>query len=162
MCGFIADAGVFFHYALIVFLIICFFTYLAVLFAWALPSPEISQIWGGMIIALAFIFAGLLVSAPAIPRWWIWLYYLNPAAYAVEALTSPQFHCVGGIAAGCPTLTLIDGGALRQVVISDYVAEFFGFNYGDRWIDVGILAAFVVGTVSVALLALWRISWVKR
>jgi len=137
------------------------FTNLGLWFSWLWSTPEVAQVVGGLFVALAFIFAGLLIPAPSIPRWWIWVYYSNPASYAVEALTSPQFHC-DRPAAQCPTLTLVDGGALRTVVLSDYITSYFGFQYDDRWANVGWLTLFAGALALMGILSASLISWVKR
>lgn len=125
-----------------------------------LDMPGAVQVVGGLFVALSFIFAGLLIPGPSIPVWWKWVYYCNPASYAVEALTSPQFHCDTG--ANCPTLTLVDGGSVRTIVISQYITTYFGFEYGDRWIDVGWLTLFAGALALLGVASASCISWVKR
>jgi ATP-binding cassette subfamily G (WHITE) protein 2 (SNQ2) len=44
------------------------------------------------------MFAGFVIPPPSIPNWWIWVYYLNPFHYSLEAcmineLVGTTYHC---------------------------------------------------------------------
>lgn len=163
MVGFLADAGIFFHYMLVCFLAFTAFTQLGVLFSWALPSQEISQLWGGLLVGMAFIFAGLLIPPDVMPLGWKWVYYVNPVGYALSAVVSPQFHCDAATQSPCPVLTLPDAsGSYVSFVISDYIESYFSIRFADRFVNIGYLAIFVGGFVLLALLSLRQISWIRR
>jgi ABC-type multidrug transport system permease subunit len=120
------------------------------------------QIWGGALVGIFFIFAGLLAPAPSIGPQWYWLYRVDPVAYAMAAVTSPQFYCEGGAAAGCPTLAVPTAAGVQTVVISDYIDSYFGIHYDQRWANAGWLVLFVGVLAVFSLLTIQYVSWVRR
>ncbi|GAM23481.1 hypothetical protein SAMD00019534_066560, partial [Acytostelium subglobosum LB1] len=90
------------------------------------------------IILLFMISSGFILPRTNYPDWWIWLYYLDPLKYVLDALASNEmvdktFHCAPHERIPPPTLQL------------------FGFNdtLSWRWIDLFIVVcyAFVLFTL---------------
>ena len=97
----------------------------------------------------------------SIPVWWRWLHYADPIKYALSALLSPQFYCVG---AGCPTISVFDFATFttRTVDRYEYVSGSFGVDYATRWHDVGYLCIFIAGFQILHFIALRYVSFLKR
>ncbi|RYY30949.1 ABC transporter permease, partial [archaeon] len=95
MVGFNPDGGAFFFYALVTFIFSVVFTSIAQFSSALMPSIQIAQAVIGLIIPLLFLFGGLFLREPSIPRGWKWMHIIDPITYALEALVAPQFYCAG-------------------------------------------------------------------
>jgi len=105
-----------------------------------LPNMQVAQVAGTLLVTIWNQFCGFLVPEPSIPRFWIWLYWVNPLRFVLEGLCTVQFHCDGGIT-DCPTVTLASGISITKSAFIESVQS-FGMNYDNRWIDVGVLLIF--------------------
>jgi ABC-type multidrug transport system ATPase subunit/ABC-type multidrug transport system permease subunit len=159
MVGLAADPSIFFAYVLTLWQLSITFVFLGHLFVFAFPSVAIAQAAAGTIVSAYFLLAGLFAPYPALPRGWIWFYRINPIAYGLEALVTPQFWCEG---ASCPTISLPVGAATVDVPLYSYLSSYFGLDYGMRWRDVGILFGFMLGFLALSGASLRYITWVKR
>lgn len=94
---------------------------------------------------------------------WSWLHYISPSRYTYEALLTNEFHrlniaCHGDLipqttaAIVTNQICTIRGAKVGQSAVPglQYV-ESFGFNYSNRWRNVGILLAFTVVYVLVGV-----------
>jgi len=116
--------------------------FLAILF----PSVQIAQTAGAALVTIWNLFCGFLIPKSNIPDFWIWLYWLCPIRYALEAICSTQFYCE---VPDCATVNYFDGTTMQSVPEWDYVTQIYGFDYSKRWYDVlaifGFLLVFRIG-----------------
>jgi ABC-type multidrug transport system ATPase subunit len=91
-----------------------FFTYFIILFACAMCSTALFRAIGatfrtfdsaskvsGYVVTIMAMYAGYQIQYSQMHPWFGWLYWLNPVAYAFDALMSNEFHardiaCTGG------------------------------------------------------------------
>ena len=104
------------------------FVFLGQCFAFGFPTITIAQAIAGTFVSLFFLLAGLFAPFPQLPAGWVWFYRINPIAYGLNALVTPQFYCAG---ANCPTISLPTG---QVVPLYTYLAAYFGLDYAWRWI----------------------------
>lgn len=110
------------------------------------------------IIILAIVtFTGFAIPVPYMLGWCRWINYLDPIAYAFESLMVNEFHnrdfaCSAGIPSYgdwdlgqqvCSTVGAIPGQ--RNVSGDDYINSSFQYYNSNKWRNVGILFAFVIG-----------------
>lgn len=109
---------------------------------------------------ICFLFGGIFIEEPSIPAGWMWVYYLNPIAYATNVMSSLQLHCESD---DCPTITIqdLERGEL-EVHRCNYAEEEFGFDFDDRWSFTGYMILLLIGIRLLGILALNRFSQVKR
>jgi hypothetical protein len=61
----------------------------------ALPSMNIAQPISGLSVMFMVVFSGFVANTSFIPPWWIWLYYINPIAWALQAVAVNEFSSGG-------------------------------------------------------------------
>ncbi|TMW67917.1 hypothetical protein Poli38472_007589 [Pythium oligandrum] len=92
LCGFVAEAGAYFIFLLILVLNSLIFT--AMFFFLAAISPDlhvaepISFVW----LLLFALFSGFLMAKDQIPDYMVWAYWLNPIGWGVHALAVNQYR----------------------------------------------------------------------
>jgi len=88
------------------------------------------------------LFCGFLVPRVSIPTAWIWLYWLSPIRYALEALSVSQLYCSDSDIT-CPQITYIVDGQPVTSSQWQYVKTSYGFEYNNRWTDCAAILAFL-------------------
>ncbi|CRK14856.1 hypothetical protein BN1708_017329, partial [Verticillium longisporum] len=165
------EAGAFFF-----FLLISFFTVLAMSMIFrtiASSSRTLSQamVPAAILILILVIFTGFVIPTPYMLDWCRWLNYVDPLAYAFEALVVNEFHnrnfiCTNYVpstdpAAGyesvsndnrvCTAVGSIPG---NDFVNGDaYASLSFGYEWANRWRNFGILIAFMLGFLVIYMVA---------
>ncbi|KAG7666000.1 CDR3 [[Candida] subhashii] len=110
-----------------------------------------------MLYALA-TFTGFAIPTPYMLDWCRWIRYVNPMAYAFEALIANEFHgrefaCDMMIPSGfpyprsgksvaCATLGAVPGS--NRVSGDAFIAAAYGFSWDNAWRNFFILVGFVV------------------
>ncbi|CAJ0548207.1 Ff.00g049610.m01.CDS01 [Fusarium sp. VM40] len=120
----------------------------------------------GLIISATIMYSGYLIQKPQMHDWFVWIFWINPLAYAFDALLSNEFHnkhipCVGnnlvpsgaGFTDGDHQACAGVGGAKpgqNFVTGDDYLAS-MSYGHDHLWRNFGIIWAwwllFVVITV---------------
>ncbi|KAH7127774.1 ABC-2 type transporter-domain-containing protein [Dactylonectria estremocensis] len=129
----------------------------------------------GLVIIATVLYNGYMIPKPKMHPWFVWIFWINPLAYAFEALMSNEFHdailpCVGpnlvpvgpgyndtdhqscaGVAGAIPGQTSVFG---------DNYLKSMSYQYSHLWRNVGILCAFWVLFVFATIVATsnWRFS----
>lgn len=103
------------------------------------------------------MFTGFIIPPTSIPDWWIWIYYLSPFHYALEAvmineLHDTDYHCTSSEVqppanhplASLPYPAGFDGNSNCPVTRGDQQLDVLGMHteFYWRWIHVVILFAF--------------------
>jgi hypothetical protein len=83
------------------------------------------------------------------------------AVSAATAIVPTQFHC-DPTASVCPSIMVPTVNGFVSTLTTDYVHDFFGFNYDERWIFTLTTAMFAVGYRLLTMLATRYISHLKR
>lgn len=105
--------------------------------------------------SVVFLFAGIFVPRPSMPRGWAWFMYADYAFHLVRAMALNQFVCFGGVDV-CPSITLVTPSGPQTVTTYNFVSTNLGTGYETRWADMGIAALILVGFV-IATFAVWQI-----
>ncbi|KAF3343674.1 putative membrane protein [Verticillium dahliae VDG2] len=157
MVGLQHEAGKFFtNWLIYVLATLCFTSLFRMIGACCRHFGFASQISGWVIMAM-MVYGGYLIPVASIHPWFRWIWYINPAAYAFNAVLAsemgtmtltcvePQYVPFGStynesayrsctVAGSAPALQLIDGESFLQVQYRAMVSEI--------WRNVGILVAF--------------------
>jgi ABC-type multidrug transport system permease subunit len=153
--------GDLFFYCLVFTLFTIFQVYFGQFLAVVMPTNQVAALTGSALITLWNLFCGFLIPKESIPEFWIWMYWLSPTRYVIEALEASQFYCDYKYPNGstnpnttCPLVTnfvtYANGTVVPQVEpVWEYVYDAYSFNYDFRWWDVVILGA-MIATVRVA------------
>ncbi|CAG8947101.1 unnamed protein product [Penicillium salamii] len=145
-----------------------FFTFWIILIAYSLCNMQLFRAVGslckkfgiasmisGFLSTIFFVYGGYLVPFDRMHVWFRWIFYLNPGAYAFEALMANEFHglklnCIepdyipygpgydsasstnrGCSVVGSDANGVIDGGA--------YASEQYHYSYHHVWRSFGII-----------------------
>ncbi|KAM3502005.1 hypothetical protein MY10362_005152 [Beauveria mimosiformis] len=150
-----------------------FFTYLAINYTTALSMTSFFRVVGaafstfdaatkvsGLSIVALFVYMGYMIIKPEMHPWFSWIFWINPVAYAFDALLSNEFHgqiiaCVGpylipngqGYAEGqggqaCAGVGGAPPGATS--VTGEQYLKHLSFSHGHIWRNFGIICAWWV------------------
>ena len=78
------------------------------------------------------------------------------------ALVPAQFYCDTAATADCPSIVVPTAAGLTTQYTSDYVHNYFGFDYVDRWYFTLSTALFAVVYRGLAMLVTRYVSHLKR
>mmetsp|Transcript_7924 Transcript_7924/g.14521 ORF Transcript_7924/g.14521 Transcript_7924/m.14521 type:complete len:1594 (+) Transcript_7924:169-4950(+) len=93
LAGLILDpVWIFFYYFLITWLYAMLMTFMGMLFAAVSPTAGAAQLLVTLASQLFGLFSGIGVLPSVIPDWLIWLYYISPQRWTMEALLTSQFN----------------------------------------------------------------------
>lgn len=169
------EAGAFFF-----FLLISFFTVLAMSMIFrtiASASRTLSQamVPAAMLILALVIFTGFVIPIDYMLGWCRWLNYLDPLAYAFEALMVNEFHnrsyrcteyvpspalseyaTVGPSNRICSAVGAVAGSDV--IIGDDYINTAFQYYHAHKWRDFGILIVFMLGFLATYMIAAELVS----
>eukprot|EP00906_Rhabdomonas_costata_P032577 RCo045890 len=104
---------------------------------------------------------GFTIPAPMIPIWWKWFYWINPLAYAVNAMLSSQNYCVGS---ECSVLVVTNQatGKSQVMTVWDNLSSTYELSYEHIWLWVGVLIFAIFLVRAVTAYGLTFVCYVKR
>lgn len=120
------------------------------------PSLDAATALSGLSVQALIVYAGYIIPKPSMHPWFVWIYYLNPLAYAFEALMTNEFY---GLQLQCVPPFLVPFGAPGQypnqgcaiagsspnsliVNGSDYLFASFEYTRAHLWRNLGIIILF--------------------
>ncbi|OQR88454.1 ATP-binding Cassette (ABC) Superfamily, partial [Thraustotheca clavata] len=136
MNAFTASAGAFFIYLLILYLTDLSFASWFFFLAVASPDLHVAKPLSMMSILIYVLFAGFVISPALMPDYFIWLYWINPLAWSVRAVTINQYSA--------PEFQQdsYNGNNYRQLkndTMGNYMLKIFGLQTERVWIWYGAL-----------------------
>ncbi|KAF2851942.1 ABC transporter [Plenodomus tracheiphilus IPT5] len=155
------------------------------------PTPFIAAYVNPFIIIIFALFCGVTIPKPQIPKFWrVWLYELNPFTRLIGGMVVTELHdlkvtCTSsefnqfraptGEDCGTYMSDFFSSGApgyLRDNAtdLCNYCAykvgdEFYtplGYEFGNRWRDLGIFAAFIVSNLAILFIAARYLNFNRR
>lgn len=167
MIGFNPAAARFFKFLFIFVLISLFAGSAGYAAGLSFPNMQALSAVLPMVIMPLTLFAGLFIPLANIPNYWIWLAYLSPFQYALEALVLNEFG--GATIEACSQADLASSGscpygACNSANSSDplpcsglVVIENFGYAENHFWRDIGIIIAIIVVILAFGMIQLKRL-----
>ncbi|RBR12138.1 uncharacterized protein FIESC28_08772 [Fusarium coffeatum] len=120
----------------------------------------------GLLITATIMYSGYLIQKPLMHDWFVWIFWIDPLAYAFDALLSNEFHgkiipCVGNnLVPSGPSFTDGDhqacagvGGARpgqNYVTGDDYLAS-LSYGHDHLWRNFGIIWAWWLLFVAITI-----------
>ncbi|WVZ09670.1 hypothetical protein V8G54_014200 [Vigna mungo] len=68
-----------------------YFNYLGMLLVSLIPNVQLASIVASSSYTMLTLFCGYFVPRPQIRKWWIWMYYLCPASWALNGMLTSQY-----------------------------------------------------------------------
>ncbi|MFS7986540.1 putative ABC-2 type transporter [Helianthus anomalus] len=129
-----------------------YFTYLGMLFVAVTPSIPEAAILESAFYTMFNLFAGFLIPKPKIPNWWIWLYYLTPTSWSLNAMLTSQYGDV-------KTNILVFGEAKS---VEAFIKDYFGYHHDLLPLTFGILTLYPILLASLFALCISKLNFQKR
>ncbi|KAL2258872.1 hypothetical protein VTK26DRAFT_7643 [Humicola hyalothermophila] len=146
----------------------------------ALPNAQAAAAIVILLTMMSTIFSGVLQTRAALPGFWVFMYYVSPFTYWIAGIVSTVLHGRGVECSAAETLVFdppqgmtcaeylmplagtapgtlqnpFDDAACRYCPVSvadEYLAG-VDIHWGDRWRNFGIMWAYIVFDVAVAIL----------
>jgi len=189
--GLYASASNFFWFWLVFFIYLSGTTAMGHLVAAALPNEQVATIAASGITTIFGVFAGFLIAVKDIHGFWVFMTYLSPVRYVINALASIQLYCecvvspvqnattvadvlctFNGKQGLCTDSSICDTKSLGCQVIEPIESVFqttwqnavsgFGFEYDRVWTDFGALVLFYFGFMVLTAVSLRFVSHQTR
>ncbi|KAB5574280.1 hypothetical protein DKX38_001474 [Salix brachista] len=136
MVGFEWTAVKFLWFFFVNFFSFLYFTYYGMMTVSITPNHQVAAIFAAMFYSLFNLFSGFFIPRPRIPKWWVWYYWICPVAWTVYGLIVSQYGDVMG--------TIDVPGRPKQVIIKDYIQEYYGYNPDFMGQVAAVLISFTV------------------
>ncbi|POW01968.1 hypothetical protein PSTT_12114 [Puccinia striiformis] len=175
MAGLTRDGGAFFTYFIIVY-----FTFLALssffrfLGSISFSFDTAARMASALVMSMV-LYSGYMIPEPAMKRWLVWLYYINPVNYAFSALMANEFKrldisCEGPYilpnGPGYPTtlgpnqICTLRGSRPGNPIVSgaDYIRASFNYSTHNVWRNFGIECGYIVLFMTCLFLAVENLA----
>ncbi|KAF5782016.1 putative AAA+ ATPase domain, pigment precursor permease/Protein ATP-binding cassette sub-family G [Helianthus annuus] len=119
MIGFHWSAYKVFWYFYAFLCTLMYFTYLGMLLVAITPSFPVAAILQSAFYTIFNLLSGFLIPKPKIPKWWLWLYYLTPTSWSLNAMLTSQF--------GDVKMKIVAFGEIKSV--EDFLKDYFGYRH---------------------------------
>ncbi|KAK8127265.1 ABC transporter [Apiospora sp. TS-2023a] len=155
------DAGSFFFFSLVTYLTTLVMSCLYRTLAYLTRTPAQAMVPSALLSIGLIIYTGFCIPPAYLPGWSEWMYHVNPLSYAFEALmanefSGRQFPCATNMVPQGPgyddlapasrICSVVGARAGESTVSGDaYIQLSFGYRNENKWRNVGILAAYLVG-----------------
>jgi ABC-type multidrug transport system permease subunit len=168
LAGLAPAASHFFFFAWIVFIYGSLTMTFVIFLSFATPNGEIAQGLVGVFTSVFSLFAGFIITRPNIPKYWIWMYYLNLVHYPLEAVVVNEmegnwFGCPHG--KGAVEVYIPSANTTKEycpITTGEMMLESVDYKVGNKFPDMAITLAFWFAFVIFSFLALRFIRHIKR
>ncbi|KAF9341801.1 hypothetical protein BGZ91_002056 [Linnemannia elongata] len=176
MAGLQLEAGKWFLFCLILFLTALCMTAFFRMWAAVSATFDAASRNSGLILLALILYSGYMIPYQAMHPWFIWIFWINPLAYAFKALISNEmrglsFDCSGfGMIPHGPTYTQVQhqvcglAGAIpgeTSVDGSHYLNAAYRYNTDELWYDILAIVLFWLLFVGITCYALENIEFGK-
>jgi ABC-type multidrug transport system ATPase subunit/ABC-type multidrug transport system permease subunit len=157
-------------------LLILMNTYMGQMCAYALPSEEVANIIGVLVISIFSLYLGFSPPAYAIPSGYKWLYDIAPQRFALSILVAvvfadcdelptwneelQQYENIGP-QLGCQPMKN-SPETVGHITLKEYTEQYFGYNYDNIPKDFVVVIGYNVLFLALSLAALRFINHQKR
>ncbi|KAF9180757.1 hypothetical protein BGZ51_009356 [Haplosporangium sp. Z 767] len=176
MSGLQLEAGKWFFFCFILFITALCMTAFFRMWAAVSSTFDAASRNSGLILLALILYSGYMIPYQSMHPWFVWIFWINPLAYAFKALISNemrglQFDCAGptmiphgpsytdvqyqvcALAGSKPGQTFVDG--------SDYLYASYRYKTSEMWWDVLAVFLFWLLFVSITCYALEKIEFGK-
>ncbi|PWA38564.1 AAA+ ATPase domain-containing protein [Artemisia annua] len=152
MIGYYWSAYKIFWYFYAFLCTLMYFTYLGMLLVAVTPSFPLAAILQSAFYTIFNLFGGFLIPKPKIPNWWIWLYYLTPTSWTLNALLTSQF--------GDVKKDISVFGVTRSV--EAFLRDYFGYHHEHLPLVFVLLALYPIGFASLFACCIAKLNFQRR
>lgn len=131
MIGYYGSAYKVFWYMYAMFCSLLYFNYMGMMIIAITPSFPVAAVLQQSFYTMFNLFSGFMVPRPHVPNWWIWLYYITPSSWSLNAMLTSQYGDIH------KEIKVFDN--VRPV--SEFLKSYFGFHH-DLLPLVGVMLIF--------------------
>ncbi|TMW67916.1 hypothetical protein Poli38472_007588 [Pythium oligandrum] len=92
LCGFVAEAGAYFIFLLVLALTSLIFTAMFFFLAAISPDLHVAEPISSVSLLVFGLYSGFIMAKGQIPDYFVWVYWLNPVGWGVHALAVNQYR----------------------------------------------------------------------
>ncbi|KAK5655072.1 hypothetical protein OQA88_5971 [Cercophora sp. LCS_1] len=171
MAGLTMSASAFFTYWIILFAVTMTMTAFFRSIGASFPTFDAASKVSGFMVGAVVVYTGYMILKPQMHPWFVWLFWINPLAYAFDALLSNEFHkktipCVGmNLIPNGPgymdpahqSCAGVGGGIAGEVIVhGDNYLKSMSYNRSHMWRNFGIVWCWWVLFVAITIFATSR------
>nr|XP_043619394.1 pleiotropic drug resistance protein 3-like [Erigeron canadensis] len=152
MIGYYWSASKVFWYFYTFLCTLMYFTYLAMLLVAMTPSFPVAAILQSALYTIFNLFGGFIIPKLKFPNWWIWLYYLTPTSWTLNALLTSQF-----------------GDLKKEIVVFEetkpveaFLRDYFGYHYDQLPLVFVLLALYPIVFASLFAYCIAKLNFQRR
>ncbi|XP_044500397.1 pleiotropic drug resistance protein 3-like isoform X4 [Mangifera indica] len=134
------------------FMTMLYYNYLGMLLVALTPNEMVAAILSSVFYTLFNLFSGFVMPQPQIPKWWIWLYYLTPTSWTLNAMITSQYGDIS------KEITVFG----ESVSVSSFIKDYFGFRHDRLAITGVVLVAFPLFYASLFAYLIGRLNFLRR
>ncbi|KAJ8516520.1 hypothetical protein ON010_g18438 [Phytophthora cinnamomi] len=157
MCGFVATAGNFLLYELLVFQTLMAFAAWYFFMAAVTPDMHIAKPASMMSIFTFVAFAGFVVPKNQIPDYFIWIYWLDPIAWCLRSVAVSQYR---SSAFDVCEHAGVNYCKQYKMNMGEYFLSLYDVPSSENWVWIGVVVLFVIYAVFMVLG--WAVLEYKR
>uniref|UniRef100_K4A4V9 ABC transporter domain-containing protein n=1 Tax=Setaria italica TaxID=4555 RepID=K4A4V9_SETIT len=139
-----------FFYA--IFCSVLSYIYVGLLLVSVTPNVQVATILGTFFNTMQTLFSGFILPAHQMPKWWIWLYYLGPTSWILNAQLTSQYGNIG------KEVNVFGETKTVAVFLNDY----FGFHQDRLSIVATVITAFPIVVIILYTLSVEKLNFQKR
>ncbi|KAL8105524.1 hypothetical protein AgCh_029350 [Apium graveolens] len=109
-----------------------YYTYLGMLLVSISPDGTVASALAGTAYALLNLFSGFLIPRPAIPKWWIWLYWITPSSWMLYGAITSQY---GDNKEEITSFT-------KTEEVKSFLEDYYGYHYDFLGVVAVVVAIF--------------------
>ncbi|XP_035830100.1 pleiotropic drug resistance protein 3-like [Helianthus annuus] len=129
-----------------------YFTYLGMMLVAMTPSFPVAAILQAQFYTMFNLFGGFLIPKPKIPNWWIWMYYLTPTSWSLNALLTSQY--------GDVKKEILVFGETKSV--ESFIRDYFGYHHDQLPLVFVLLALYPIVLASLFAYFVAKLNFQKR
>ncbi|KAM7478542.1 hypothetical protein LguiA_026755 [Lonicera macranthoides] len=152
MIGYYWSAHKVFWYFYAMFCSLLHFTYLGMLLVSSTPSFPIAAILQSAFYTMFNLFSGFIIPRPQIPKWWLWLYYLTPTSWTLNAMLTSQY--------GDSDKEITAFGQMKTV--SAFLKDYFGFHHDNLPIVAVVMVLYPIVFASLFAYCIGKLNFQRR
>jgi ABC-type multidrug transport system ATPase subunit/ABC-type multidrug transport system permease subunit len=157
MCGFVASAGTFLLYELLVFQTLMAFAAWYFFMAAVTPDMHIAKPVSMMSIFTFVAFAGFVIPKNQIPDYFVWIYWLDPIAWCLRAVAVSQYR---SSAFDVCEYAGTDYCSEYKMRMGEYFLSLYDVPSDESWIWLGVVVLFAIYALFMVLG--WAVLEYKR
>ncbi|KAL5700652.1 drug-responsive transcription factor pdr3 [Ranunculus cassubicifolius] len=152
MIGFAWSAYKMFWFFYAMFCTLLYFNYLGMLIVSITPNVQVAAILSSAFYTIINLFSGFAIPEPQIPRWWVWLYYLTPSSWTLNAIFTSQY--------GDMEKEIMVFGEPKSVAA--FLRDFYGFRHDRLGIVAVVLLAFPIAFAVMFAYCIGKLNFQRR